>query len=291
MPQEDIQHFLVDCFDDIKQTHPLRKHLKPEWPTAENLQQIVDKSSGQFVYASTVIKFVSMPSSSPSMQLEIVHGLRPAGRATPFAELDALYRHIFSQVEDITTVLRILAYGLFCPYQHLEVMSYFFRITEEDTESMLASLTSILSCDTDTHTIVFHHASLPDFLWDKERSQEYCISEMGTDLTILWFKNAASNRFSDQGHGKYLFFSPFSIHSLLISLLVSIANIINLKHFLSHAKASPNLPELMLKYIPRQTPQGYDIRFWTREVLYEVKKMVCARCSPFYMRVILWTFL
>ena len=106
---EDIHRFLVDSFDNIKLTHPLRNYLKPEWPSAEHLQEIVNKSSGQFVYASVVMKFVSVPSSSPSTQLDIVRGLRPAGRATPFAELDALYRHIFLQVEDITTVLMMLA--------------------------------------------------------------------------------------------------------------------------------------------------------------------------------------
>ena len=136
-------------------------------------------------------------------QLDIVCGLRPAGRATPFAELDALYRHIFLQVEDITTVLRMLASRLLvnvevCTLSH---MAYFFDITTEDTKSILAPLTTVLSCD-HWGAITFHHASLPDFLWDKERSQEYCISEIGTDLAILWFKNAASNRFDGTWLGK-----------------------------------------------------------------------------------------
>ena len=198
---EDIHHFLVDRFADIKLTHPLHEDLKPEWPVAEHLQEIVNKSSGQFVYASVVIKFISIPSSNPMKQLDIVRGLRPAGRATPFAELDALYRHIFLQVEDITTVLRMLTFTLIADYTHLDQQAYFFNITKEDTKSILAPLTPVLSCD-HRGRITFHHASLPDFLWDKERSQEYCISEIGTDLAILWFKNAASNRFNGALIGK-----------------------------------------------------------------------------------------
>ena len=195
--EDDIRRFLVDGFDNIKLTHPMRNRLNAQWPTTEDVKQIVDKSSGQFVFASVLVMFVSMPLSNPSTQLKIVRGLRPAGRATPFAELDALYRHIFSQVEDITTTLRILAYRLLAEYHHLKLLSYFLDIAEEDVESILAALTPVLSCDTNMGEIVFHHASLPDFLWDKQRSRGYCISEMGTDLSILWFKNAASNRFGD----------------------------------------------------------------------------------------------
>ncbi|KJA22366.1 hypothetical protein HYPSUDRAFT_41006 [Hypholoma sublateritium FD-334 SS-4] len=193
--EDDIRRFIVQRFDDIKLTHPHRKRLGPEWPAAEHVQQIVDKSSGQFVYASVVIKFVSMPCSNPSTQLDIVHRLRPAGRATPFAELDALYRHIFSQVADIAIALRILAYAIFGAMKDLHTIAYFFDIAEGDAECIMAPLTSVLSCDADQNKIFFHHASLPDFLMDKERSQEYCVSEMNTDLAVLWFKNAASNRF------------------------------------------------------------------------------------------------
>ncbi len=201
---EDIRHFLFESFEAIKQTHPQRKRLEPKWPAAEYVQQIVEKSSGQFIYASVVIKFVSTPSSSPMAQLDIVRGLRPAGRATPFAELDALYRQIFSQVKDITTALGILSYAIIGSFTYLRTIAYFFNITEDDVESILAPLTSVLFCDTEQDEIVFHHASLPDFLKDKERSQEYCISEMGTYLSMLWFKNAASNRLNDLWEGECL---------------------------------------------------------------------------------------
>ena len=90
---EDIQHFLAE------------RCLGPTWPAEECVEEIVIKSSGQFIYASVVIKFVSVPSSSPSTRLDIVRGLRPAVRMAPFAELDTLYHHISSQVEDITAAL------------------------------------------------------------------------------------------------------------------------------------------------------------------------------------------
>ncbi len=202
--EDDIQHFLVERFEDIKRTHPLRRHLAQAWPSADHVEEIVDKSSGQFVYASVVMNFVSIPSSNPSTQLEIVHGLRPVGQVTPFAELDILYHHLFTQVnrDDIATALRFLAYAILMPLHSIQTMLRFFDVTEGDMECILAPLTSVLFHDEELDRIVFHHVSLPDFLQDKDRSQEYCISEMGTDLSILWFENAASGRFNALSEGE-----------------------------------------------------------------------------------------
>ncbi len=101
---DDIQLFLNDSFSKIKRTHPFRSSIKPEWPMPSLLQEIVDKSSNQFIYASVVIKFLSSPRLHPVQQLEIVRGLRPIGKLTPFAQLDTLYQHIFSEVYDIACV-------------------------------------------------------------------------------------------------------------------------------------------------------------------------------------------
>ncbi len=108
----DIRLFLNDSFTKIKRTHPFQSSIKPEWPTSSLLQEIVDKSSNQFIYASVVIKFISSPRLHPVQQLEIVHGLRPAGHLTPFAQLDALYQYIFSQVHDVPHATEILAVAI-----------------------------------------------------------------------------------------------------------------------------------------------------------------------------------
>ncbi|KJA16845.1 hypothetical protein HYPSUDRAFT_206745 [Hypholoma sublateritium FD-334 SS-4] len=105
----DIQLFLNESFGEIKITHPFRSMIGAEWPSPSLVKEITDKSSGQFIYASVVIQFVSSPRLHPVQQLEIVRGLRPAGELTPFAQLDSLYRHIFSQVHDIARVTAILA--------------------------------------------------------------------------------------------------------------------------------------------------------------------------------------
>ncbi|KJA16344.1 hypothetical protein HYPSUDRAFT_193264, partial [Hypholoma sublateritium FD-334 SS-4] len=58
-PAHDIRIFVEFSFQKIKDTHPMRAHLPQNWPSVESMNTLVWKSSGQFIYASVVIKFVS----------------------------------------------------------------------------------------------------------------------------------------------------------------------------------------------------------------------------------------
>ena len=206
----DIQRFLDDSFEHVKRTHPFGRRLEGGWPLPAHVQEIVKKSSGQFIFAAVVIKFVSTPKANPATQLEIIRGLRPAGRATPFAELDTLYMYILSQVEDIQPVLELLAYAIFCG-AHLSEILYFFQLDEVDAEVLLAPLTAVITLDSETDMLRFLHASLPDFLKSRDRSGAYCISDLYTHLAIMWFENAAAGRFQDLPGCKELILSGNNI--------------------------------------------------------------------------------
>ncbi|TFK34590.1 hypothetical protein BDQ12DRAFT_636313, partial [Crucibulum laeve] len=56
-PDKDIQTFLRSKFTEIIQTHQLRLSLTPEWPSDHAIQILVSRSSGQFIYASAVMKY------------------------------------------------------------------------------------------------------------------------------------------------------------------------------------------------------------------------------------------
>jgi hypothetical protein len=115
LPNEDIESFLTDKFQEIKSTHWLRAYIPPEWPLPDVLNHLIEKSSGQFIYASTasVIQYVSSIRHKPTDRLDIILGIRPAQRDLPFAELDALYRHILANTEEIEPILEILSFLLF----------------------------------------------------------------------------------------------------------------------------------------------------------------------------------
>ncbi|KAF9473518.1 hypothetical protein BDN70DRAFT_843391, partial [Pholiota conissans] len=56
-PDDDIHLFLMDSFHEIKTTHP-HCHLIPEtWPSDSDVYALIRKSSGQFIYASQIVKY------------------------------------------------------------------------------------------------------------------------------------------------------------------------------------------------------------------------------------------
>lgn len=71
-PNSDIERFLQSKFQEIKQNHPAGYALPTPWPSKEQIEVLVERSSGQFHYATTVIDFVGSLHYPPSYRLDIV---------------------------------------------------------------------------------------------------------------------------------------------------------------------------------------------------------------------------
>ncbi|KAF9035954.1 hypothetical protein BJ165DRAFT_642284 [Panaeolus papilionaceus] len=54
----DIEVYVNDETAIIKQSHPLKYLIPADWPSPRPVKQIIDRASGQFVYASTIIKYI-----------------------------------------------------------------------------------------------------------------------------------------------------------------------------------------------------------------------------------------
>jgi hypothetical protein len=179
-PDEDIELFLTDKFQEIKATHRLHNYIPPQWPLPDVLNQLVQKASGQFIYASTVIHFVSSIRHKPTDRLDIVLGIRPPQRDLPFAELDTLYMHILANVDEIAPILEILGFLLvFDPYSQLGLelanIEIFLGLQPGDVELYLGDLSSLVSIGLDWEVKILH-ASFTDFFMDPTRSKELWIN-------------------------------------------------------------------------------------------------------------------
>jgi len=208
-PDDDIRTFLQDKFDEIKENHPFRRQLPQVWPTPEVLERLIQKSSGQFIYAATVIRYVQSLRHRPNHRLDVIMGLRPAQGELPFAELDALYMFILSSTEHIEKVLRVLSI-YFKECDHGEVDDDFYSLPlvecilsldEGEVEVLfcdLGALVSIVEDNTGSRKwLVILHASLQDFLQDRTRSQEYFV-----DIAVQ-LKNVAKNMLRSFKQGKF----------------------------------------------------------------------------------------
>jgi len=108
--------------------------------------------------------------------LDIVLGIRPPHRDLPFSELDALYTHIFSGVEDIERVLEILSFIFFSDYSPpTTTIEKFLSLQPGDVELYLADLHSLINHEPNQKICILH-ASLTDFFVDPRRSKTFWIN-------------------------------------------------------------------------------------------------------------------
>ena len=184
-PKKDIYRFLEDSFDKIKHEHPLASYIPSSWPSTDVLCELTRKSSGQFIFASTTIKYVGGdPRQLPHRRLDVIRSLRsPKGdKDMPYAELNSLYHHVLCNVDDIIAVKQILgvliivnpevgAEGMYTP----EKVDDFFFWERGETKACLSQLASVIKCDADC-VISILHASLSDFLLDPSRSHQFYLS-------------------------------------------------------------------------------------------------------------------
>ncbi|KAF8173401.1 hypothetical protein K438DRAFT_1529662, partial [Mycena galopus ATCC 62051] len=137
---KDVQTYLRGEFTRIHREH---RHtmcdIPTPWPSEDTVENLVAKSSGYFVYASTIIKFIDDEYLRPTEQLIAVQNLTTTA---PFAALDQLYIQILSRVP--AQLRSRLGYILGCAL-------------------IIRGLGSLLNIDEDNE-VVPHHASFADFL-------------------------------------------------------------------------------------------------------------------------------
>ena len=195
-PDNDIRLFLNDNFRQIKDTHPMRHYLDPSWPSVGVLEGFVQKSSGQFIYASTVVKYISSIRHQPADRLNVILGLRPPhpAREMPFGELDALYTHIFTTAQDTEKVLLILGVWLLSspqyPRMDPEDFEHFLLLNKGDIEMLFGDFNSVITISKDSAYggyIRILHASLQDFLLDATCSKQFYIDLSNIHSTCMQF--------------------------------------------------------------------------------------------------------
>ncbi|RXW13696.1 hypothetical protein EST38_g12159 [Candolleomyces aberdarensis] len=101
-PNADILLFFQAKFSEIRR----RYNLDPSWPSPEILASLLDQASGQFIYAATIIRYITTSRhESPQALLDQVLKVKPTSAGTnPFSHLDAFYTHILQSTSN-----RILA--------------------------------------------------------------------------------------------------------------------------------------------------------------------------------------
>jgi hypothetical protein len=196
---EDIRIFLEGQFAELRLTHRDKQYLPPQWPPLGAISSIVERSSGHFIYAATVIRFIQSPKDGPDHRLQVILGLKqPYKKDRPYALLDSLYKFIFLQIQDSRDLekihralgvmhLRSLKCGLFArshwPSDGRAIKTL-LELEPGELHSLFDPLLSLVAFDSEN--IRIYHKSLFDYLLDSSRSE-------GLQLNLQWAHESAAN--------------------------------------------------------------------------------------------------
>ncbi|KAF4613610.1 hypothetical protein D9613_008180 [Agrocybe pediades] len=190
----DIKLYLSDQFEHIKDdcnSDPVFwPKLGQSWPGEKAIEKLAWRSSGQFIYATTVIRFVtSARPRRPDHRLDMVLELRPHDGDHPFAELDALYEKILESCKNVEKVLAALSFSIIndndiswdtllyeniLSYQEGELWGLFC-----DIGALVTFREHPGSTRPEDMYLSILHASFRDYLKDKARSKKFHIDIHG----------------------------------------------------------------------------------------------------------------
>ncbi len=197
----DVEHYLHAQFSMIRQNHP--DSVPSFWPSERDFLTLARASSGLFVYASTLIRYLSRndPVSHLKRILDIIEKSRnqPVNvQQSPFYMLDLLFTQVMSQVSSqlFTSCQHLLGFYLLEAALAFDrkpvpllIASNSLELDQKTTYAALQELHSVLTCpppeEAEYQPIRFLHASFSDFLSDPSRSQA-CHIDLSQEVTHLW---------------------------------------------------------------------------------------------------------
>ncbi|KAF8186300.1 hypothetical protein BJ912DRAFT_469124 [Pholiota molesta] len=203
-PDKDIKRYFNSTFRKICQEHRrIGRCLPSPWPAAGDVDSLVSKASGQFIFAATVTKYIDSHRHNPAERMDIILRLLASRNDAPFALLDALYRFVLDSVAEVEKVLDILTLillddeGVGNLNKAEELLGFGFRSALVDMHSLVCVSPP---SDTNAKLPTVYHASLEDFLMDRSRSRQYYIGKNEGHLRLSRYCLKAMERFPHFEH-------------------------------------------------------------------------------------------
>ncbi|KAK1226460.1 hypothetical protein PQX77_010544 [Marasmius sp. AFHP31] len=196
MPDRDIKRYYLHEFQLIRTSAQYSRVSFPKpWPSSEDLGYLVQKSSGQFVYAATTVRSVKLAYSDPVAQLQIILDYTPedSSSQSSFSRIDGLYHVILSTHPNREKLLSIIA-SIFILPPHVpsspEFIEMLLGVRAGEVDLSLRSLHSVLDIRGGDVGITAYHTSFTDFLYDPSRSSEFYIDRTARHnaLALQWLR-------------------------------------------------------------------------------------------------------
>ncbi|KAJ2924454.1 hypothetical protein H1R20_g12637, partial [Candolleomyces eurysporus] len=206
----DIERVLWRRLQEIGRKSSDSRARSPSWPSKQDIAVLCRAASGQFIYAATVIKFVSDKRSSPVDRLKMVLNWTPDTnqRTNPFASLDRLYTNILlrakeeyeaSNMDGHDFLLLVRVYHLVHKvhwFFGVKALAWLLKLEEDAHEKLFWDLRSLVTTtrrrawffpSIPEYFLQFYHKSFSDFLDDESRSKDLFVPVQRVEAHIAQF--------------------------------------------------------------------------------------------------------
>ena len=173
----DIQLYLTQKLTTIS-TQRSDLDLPNSWPHDDDVKALTEKSSGLFIFAATMVRFVESGHHDPNQRLQLLLSEAGSTRYEGYAGIDSLYSQILlyafsdiQQLEDFANIRHVLGAIVlaFNPLSRRE-LSTILGTSISLISSILRHLHSVILVPSDeSEKIRVFHKSFPDFLQDDRR--------------------------------------------------------------------------------------------------------------------------
>ena len=155
-------------------------NLPEEWPSSVDLDTLCEKAAGLFIYASTVVKFVTSKHHQPTKRLDIITALPQSTFEEGRAGINQLYVEVLQQAfldaqaddENLYSCFRSAVGAVVLIFNPLSLSALSDLLGTSDVSTSLRSLHSLLIIPTnqlDLAPLCVLHKSFQDFLTDPQR--------------------------------------------------------------------------------------------------------------------------
>ena len=157
--------------------------LTQDWPSPSDIDILCGKAAGLFIYASTVVKFISSIYQTPTEQLEQIISLPQSTTHEGRSGVDFLYTQILEQAaaemgsdeggKGIYSRFKTVVGAVLLVFNPLSAKALSDLLKLSHTSTTLRSLHSLLLIpDVQEDPIRIFHKSFPDFLTDPHRCRD-----------------------------------------------------------------------------------------------------------------------
>jgi len=156
-------------------------NLAQDWPNPSDINILSKKAAGFFIYASTVVKFITSKNHTPTKQLDRIVSLPESTTHEGRSGIDLLYTQVLKQAvddtdadaEEIYSCFRRVVGAVLLVLNPLSITALSDLLRVSDISTTLRPLHSLLLVPDSTEDPVrAFHKSFPDFLMDPLRCRD-----------------------------------------------------------------------------------------------------------------------